>query len=122
MHKRARNARANGKRPSHGFRATTLESHGGDIKIRGTIVQVFEKYQALARDAMALGDRVGAENYLQHAEHYFRLMSADRQFYRASLPTGSGATDGAEGFMEAESLSKSESTAQEGAGSEPASQ
>lgn len=121
MHKRSRNSRANGKRPSHSFRASTFESRGGDIKIRGTAAQVFERYQALARDAMASGDRVTGEYYLQHAEHYYRLMSADRQFYRGSLPSGSGASAGAEGFVEAESPSMSESTAQQGAGSEPAS-
>jgi hypothetical protein len=37
---------------------------------------VHEKYQALARDAMSSGDRVAAENYLQHAEHYYRIIEA----------------------------------------------
>jgi hypothetical protein len=30
----------------------------------------------LARDANASGDRVAAENYLQHAEHYYRILAA----------------------------------------------
>jgi hypothetical protein len=37
---------------------------------------VHEKYQALARDAQSSGDRVAAENYLQHAEHYYRIIEA----------------------------------------------
>src|SRR3954453_3471011 len=45
-------------------------------KVRGNAQHVFEKYQQLARDASSAGDRVLAENYLQHAEHYFRLMRA----------------------------------------------
>jgi hypothetical protein len=40
---------------------------------------VYEKYQALSRDAMAAGDRIAGENYLQHAEHYFRLMQVAKQ-------------------------------------------
>jgi hypothetical protein len=44
--------------------------------VRGNAWQVHEKYQALARDAQSSGDRVSAENYLQHAEHYFRIIEA----------------------------------------------
>jgi hypothetical protein len=46
------------------------------VKVRGNAQHVFEKYQQLARDANAAGDRVLGENYLQHAEHYFRLLRA----------------------------------------------
>jgi hypothetical protein len=54
-----------------------FESNGPDgVKIRGHAQHVFEKYQQLARDASSAGDRVLAENYLQHAEHYFRLLRA----------------------------------------------
>src|ERR1700710_2894854 len=54
-----------------------FDSNGpeGD-KGRGNAQLVFEKYQQLARDASAAGDRVLGENYLQHAEHYFRLLRA----------------------------------------------
>jgi hypothetical protein len=45
------------------------------VKIRGTAAHIYEKYQALARDANASGDRIGAENYLQHAEHYYRILN-----------------------------------------------
>lgn len=54
----------------------TLDSNGPDVKIRGTASHIYEKYQTLARDANSSGDKVSAENYLQHAEHYFRLMAA----------------------------------------------
>jgi hypothetical protein len=52
--------------------------------VRGTPQQVIEKYQGLARDAQVSGDRVAAENYLQHAEHYARLLGeAQRQTHEA---------------------------------------
>jgi hypothetical protein len=54
----------------------TFDSNGPDIKIRGSASHVYEKYLQLARDANTQGDRVMAENYLQHAEHYFRILSA----------------------------------------------
>lgn len=54
----------------------TYESNGPDVKIRGTAHHVAEKYLQLARDAHSSGDPVMAESYLQHAEHYFRLIAA----------------------------------------------
>jgi hypothetical protein len=51
-----------------------LDSNGPDVRIRGTAQQIYDKYLALARDASSSGDRVKAENYLQHAEHYFRVL------------------------------------------------
>ncbi|MEL7490068.1 MAG: DUF4167 domain-containing protein [Pseudomonadota bacterium] len=53
-----------------------LDSNGPDVRIRGTANQIYDKYQGLARDAASSGDRVRAENYLQHAEHYFRLIKS----------------------------------------------
>jgi hypothetical protein len=52
------------------------ESSGPDVKIRGTAMHIAEKYSSLARDAMSSGDTVAAENYLQHAEHYNRIIMA----------------------------------------------
>lgn len=54
----------------------TYDSNGPEIKIRGSASHVYEKYLQLARDANASGDRVMAENYLQHAEHYYRILAA----------------------------------------------
>lgn len=57
----------------------TFESNGPDVKIRGTPAHIAEKYISLARDAKSSGDEVLAENYLQHAEHYNRIILAFRE-------------------------------------------
>lgn len=54
----------------------TIDSNGPDVKIRGNAHHIYEKYLQLARDANSSGDRIMAENYLQHAEHYYRLIIA----------------------------------------------
>ncbi len=66
-----------GNNGSGGFNPNrTYDSSGPEIKIRGSASHVYEKYLQLARDANSSGDRVMAENYLQHAEHYYRIMAA----------------------------------------------
>ncbi|TKW76549.1 MAG: DUF4167 domain-containing protein [Bradyrhizobium icense] len=62
------------------------ESNGPDIKIRGTASHIAEKYVQLARDARSSGDPVAAENYYQHAEHYFRLIAAAQEQFRQNQP------------------------------------
>src|SRR5579863_5150716 len=62
------------------------ESNGPDVKIRGTASHVGEKYLQLARDAQSSGDPVAAENYYQHAEHYFRLIAAAQEQFRQTNP------------------------------------
>jgi hypothetical protein len=57
----------------------SFESNGPDVKIRGTPAHIAEKYISLARDAQSTGDPVLAENYLQHAEHYSRIIMAYRE-------------------------------------------
>ena len=57
----------------------SFESNGPDVKIRGTPAHIADKYITLARDASASGDPVLAENYLQHAEHYNRIILAFRE-------------------------------------------
>jgi len=65
-----------GGKPGHNVNRA-FDSNGPDgVKIRGAAQHVFEKYQQLARDAASGGDRVLAENYMQHAEHYFRVLRA----------------------------------------------
>jgi hypothetical protein len=59
-----------------------FDSNGPDIKIRGTASHIAEKYVQLARDARGSGDPVAAENYYQHAEHYFRLIAAAQEQFR----------------------------------------
>jgi hypothetical protein len=66
----------NNNRPRLPHRIQTFDSNGPSVKIRGNAYQVFERYVALAREAQASGDRVAAESFYQHAEHYFRIMNA----------------------------------------------
>ncbi len=63
-------------RSAASLRHQTFDSHCLDVRVRGNAWQVYEKYQQLARDAGSGGDPVSAENYLQHAEHYFRIIEA----------------------------------------------
>ena len=62
------------------------------MRIRGNAYQVNEKYQALARDASATGDRVMAENYLQHAEHYYRIINAMNEAHSQTQQPYDGAS------------------------------
>jgi hypothetical protein len=83
-----------------------MESTGPDAKVRGPAAHIYERYLQLARDAASSGDRLLSENYLQHADHYFRLV---RQMQPAAPPpqperfTGEGEFGGEdEGAPEAE--------------------
>ena len=71
-------SRGRGRKPGNNANRS-YESNGPDVKIRGNASHISEKYQQLARDAAASGDRIGAENYLQHAEHYYRLVLETQQ-------------------------------------------
>lgn len=66
----------NRPRSAASLRHQTFDSNGPDVRVRGNAWQVYEKYQALARDAASSGDHVAAENLLQHAEHYYRVIEA----------------------------------------------
>ena len=88
-----------------------FDSIGPDMRMRGTAQQLFEKYLQLGRDATGSGDRVMAEGYFQHAEHYFRILNAMNQ---AQQQQGGGqpgpqhggrrypGNDGSDGFGEPE--------------------
>ena len=65
-----------------------FDSNGPDLRIRGTAQQLFEKYLQLGRDATSSGDRVMAEGYFQHAEHYFRIINAINQAQQQGQPNG----------------------------------
>jgi hypothetical protein len=74
------NRRGRGRnRKSQNPLSRSFESNGPEMKIRGTPSHIAEKYLALARDAQSSGDPVLAENYLQHAEHYIRIIMAYRE-------------------------------------------
>lgn len=74
----SKRSRGRGRKPQHSANRA-YDSNGPDVKIRGTAAHICEKYQQLARDAISAGDRVTAENYHQHAEHYYRLLMAAQQ-------------------------------------------
>jgi hypothetical protein len=79
---RGRNNRGKGQNPL----SRVYESNGPDVKIRGAASHVAEKYVQLARDAHSSGDPVAAENYYQHAEHYFRLIATAQEQFRQNPP------------------------------------
>lgn len=88
QNRRSRNRNHNGGNGGHGGhnhngqrrpaqnRNQIFDSNGPDVRIRGTAHQVCEKYLALAKDAASVGDVVLAESYLQHAEHYQRIINS----------------------------------------------
>lgn len=87
-------SRGRGRRPQNNHNRA-FDSTGPDVKIRGTAAHVYEKYLQLARDANSAGDRIQAENYLQHAEHYYRILMAaqvhqggQQQGYNPNQPQG----------------------------------
>ena len=91
--------RSNENRPrsASSLRHQTFDSNGPDVRVRGNAWQVHEKYQSLARDAASAGDRVMAENYLQHAEHYYRITEAIEEAAAAELRQRSGSQPAAFG-------------------------
>ncbi|HEY5278340.1 MAG TPA: DUF4167 domain-containing protein [Pseudolabrys sp.] len=84
--KRMRGRGNNNHRKSQNPLTRVYESNGPDVKIRGTASHVAEKYIQLARDSQSSGDPVAAENYYQHAEHYFRLIAAAQEQFRQQNP------------------------------------
>jgi hypothetical protein len=83
----------NNNRRSQNPMTRVYDSNGPDIKIRGTAAHVAEKYLQLARDSQSSGDPVAAENYYQHAEHYFRLIAAAQEQFRQNQPQQQPRTD-----------------------------
>ena len=71
-----------------------FDSNGPDLRIRGTAQQLFEKYLQLGRDASGSGDRVMAESYFQHAEHYFRILNAMQQAQQQQVQHQGGQPNG----------------------------
>lgn len=89
--KRAR-GRNGGRRGAN--RQQTFDSNGPSVRIRGNAFQVHEKYLGLARDASSAGDRIAAENYFQHAEHYFRIYSIDQEQRNERQAANASSNDG----------------------------
>src|SRR5712672_3645292 len=76
----------NNHRKNHNPMARVFESNGPDVKIRGNPAHIAEKYMQLARDSQASGDPIAAENYYQHAEHYYRVIDAAQEQFRQNNP------------------------------------
>lgn len=83
--KRGRNRNNGNRRGGGGSHRQTFDSNGPSVRIRGTASQINEKYLTMARDAASAGDRVLAESYLQHAEHYFRILNQDAEARQARM-------------------------------------
>lgn len=92
------NKRARGRhRKPQNSANRSFESSGPEVKIRGNAAHVAEKYVALARDAVIAGDSISAENYHQHAEHYFRILAtqtANQQAKAQAAQSGSSSGNG----------------------------
>ncbi len=73
---KARNKNRNSnRRPNPGNVINRVfDSAGPEGKVRGTPQQIIDKYQSLAHDSQLSGDRVSAENFQQHSEHYARML------------------------------------------------
>jgi hypothetical protein len=82
--RRNRGGGGNGGRRGNNQRMQVYDSNGPDVRIRGTAHQVAEKYMALAKDASSSGDIVLAQSYLQHAEHYNRIINSFDKDVQAS--------------------------------------
>ena len=83
--------RFNANRPSHQpprgpQRDQALSTHGPGERIRGSASQIYQRYLTLAQEAARSDDRIAAENYYQHAEHYFRLIAVAQEQFRQSQP------------------------------------
>jgi hypothetical protein len=87
---RGRNNGGGNARRGNNQKSQVFDSNGPDVRIRGTAGQVAEKYLTLARDAASAGDRIVAESYLQHAEHYQRVMNAWNEDVQTSRPSEQG--------------------------------
>ena len=76
--KNRQRGRNNGKPRSMGSGGSSRNPNfdGGNMRPRGNAQQLMEKFLTMARDATAVGDRVAAENYFQHADHYYRVLNA----------------------------------------------
>mgnify|MGYP000286003739 CR=1 FL=1 len=83
-----------GNRRNQNPLSRNYESNGPDVKIRGNAQVIADKYATLARDALSSGDSVMAENYLQHAEHYNRIIMAAQAQQQAQREERAQSDDG----------------------------
>ena len=89
-----------------------FDSSGPDVRVRGNAHQVFDKYQALAREAASSGDRIAAEAYWQYADHYFRMIQSQGGFVQRNN----------QGWGEGEEGQTNPNPQQQGPGGQPSQQ
>lgn len=107
--------RPNRNRPSNS-RNQNFDSNGPEGRVRGSASQVFEKYLTLARDAQSSGDRIAAENYFQHAEHYYRILNVNAQNDRdRAQSNGSGQRGAVNGQRSGQSTGQTSGSSPAGA-------
>ena len=99
-----------------------FDSSGPDLRVRGTAQQLFEKYLQLGRDASGSGDRVMAESYFQHAEHYFRIVNAMNQAAQQQGQQGGGMQQAPSRHHRDHDGQSDESDGQQGFGEQPGAQ
>ncbi len=92
----------------------TFDSNGPNGRLRGNAYQLNEKYLALARDAHSSGDRIMAENFFQHAEHYYRVLNANARPQEdegnsGTRPKGRNGTENAQSEEQTEPAAPEES-------------
>jgi hypothetical protein len=121
---------SNGRRPrgrshrrqQHGGgspRGNNFDSNGPEGRIRGNAHQVYEKYVGMARDSLASGDRVAAETYYQHAEHYYRIVNASTDPQPNGGQGGRPPRQSGNGRMDGEAVDgEAQAVPQDGAGGE----
>lgn len=114
-----RRMRGRGNRKGPNPLTRNYESNGPDVKIRGSAQQVADKYAALARDAQASGDRVMAENYLQHAEHYNRIIAAAQSQMQAQKESREEQLDDSDDREQIASAQPGEGKKADGSGPQP---
>lgn len=119
----------NGRRPRgrpnrrpHGGppRSSSYDSNGPEGRVRGNAHQVYEKYIALARDALSAGDRIAAETYYQHAEHYFRILNSstdpDPAQRRQAARNGGNGPGSGDGWMQGDHAARRSQAGAEASG------
>lgn len=106
-----------GQRKPQNSISRNYESSGPDVKIRGTAMHIAEKYSSLARDAHSSGDSVAAENYLQHAEHYYRIiLAAQAQNPSMGMDQPAGGMNGGGRFSQPETFQRDQDDSDEETG------
>ena len=90
-----RNFKSNGDRPK--FTSNYSNSDNFKRKVPGrnnhNAPKLIEKYNDLAREASSNGDKILSENYLQHADHFIRILNEQEIYKRLKFTENKSAED-----------------------------